>query len=302
MRKDDHNPYAERPRNPGRAVLTALILALVAVLVYWKWSDIAALFTPGDIVEQVETVDTEETAEAGWGEPQGIEVPEDDDIAAILAELYESDPDLNPDPEPAAPEVVQEAAPEPWPAAVPAVETGPRRMRVEAFRENDKVGIRNMDSGEVLIEPQYEREAYRGTDPVWFVVVMKGGKYGIVSLDNEVLLPFEYDYIKDIPYTESYMTLLKTSPMKHGMVRTKDMKVVIPMEYDGMSVNWPFIAVGRGGVWGTVDVDNKEVVPIDHPGSPGFTSQGGKYTEVWFRNAEGNIVSYDINGKIVGIE
>lgn len=300
MRDHNHNPYEEQ-KHPGRVLLIALLLALVAVFAYLKRDDIVALFQQDEyeVVDRVEAVEEYIDETELWEEEEeGVEegfVVADEDPDAVPGEVWETTQEAVP---------VVEAEPQPDTEPKPAQDPGPARMKVESFRGADgKVGFRNVSDGSVIIEPQYDRAVYRGTDPVWFVVVQKNRKYGIVSLANEVLLPFEYDQIQDIHRTEEYIQVFNTSPMKYGMVRTRDMQVVIPLEYDNMSIRWPFIAVSRGGMWGTVDVANREVVPLEHPaGGPGFTSSGGETTEVWFRNADGNIVSYDIRGNVVGVE
>jgi len=67
-----------------------------------------------------------------------------------------------------------------------------------------------------------------------------GGKWGFINKENQVIIPFEYDYVRPKPNKSEDTTMLELIKVglnnKYGMIDTKG-KIVIPLKYDDIDNN-----------------------------------------------------------------
>ena len=71
------------------------------------------------------------------------------------------------------------------------VAEAPENDSLTVFCKKGKRGFLNVNTGEIVIEPQYRR-AWIFSEGV--AAVMKNGKIGFINRQNETVIPFQYDY------------------------------------------------------------------------------------------------------------
>lgn len=80
------------------------------------------------------------------------------------------------------------------------------------IHENGKVGVKSINGG-TAIPPQYDDVCFTYDGDEFFYqehyVVKKDGKWGVVSDQQEILIPFEYDMIIRKPEKKYYFILMK---------------------------------------------------------------------------------------------
>ncbi len=65
--------------------------------------------------------------------------------------------------------------------------------RVDWFKLDGKYGFKNLLTGKVLVQPEYEEIDYYFSD---FMVVQKSGKTGAINKKGEIVVPFEFQKIR----------------------------------------------------------------------------------------------------------
>lgn len=91
-------------------------------------------------------------------------------------------------------------------------------------------------------------------------------KYGLININNENLLPFEYQEISKASETKNYCRIIKDN--KFGLINGDNSELLIPIEYDSlyfideMYIGNELIVAEKTGKTGIIDMDNKEVVPF----------------------------------------
>lgn len=90
-----------------------------------------------------------------------------------------------------------------------------------------------IDRSENLVIPCVYDNA-RSFFPKGFTFVLKSGKWGLIDIDEKVILPFEYDsYNYDsVELEHGLMRLQKNG--KWGVVQFKSGKIIIPFQYDSI--------------------------------------------------------------------
>lgn len=127
------------------------------------------------------------------------------------------------------------------------------------------------DTNNLIFIPEYNERGY-------LYVKNKNGKVGLLNIRNQKLdIPFEYDAILQKFECSQTTYLLATKGGKYGVVNEKN-QIVIPFQYDYMNldlmleqisddpnhkVDYRFVAV-RNGKFGVVNMENKATVPFEY--------------------------------------
>ncbi len=187
-------------------------------------------------------------------------------------------------------------------AAKPEVKADEKKTeyRLKEFvGDNGKRGLKDITTGNVIIEAQYDDIGSLGDNKNTQYIPVKKGKWsGIIDQNNRIILPFEYDYIGDIQQGK-YREVQKKS--KYGLVSVSTGKLLLPAEYDDIQVVGPsFFMVRQNGLYGCVNDRNEVVVPITYKGY-GYVRRGRNQadTRVEFREENGNTVSFNSKGQRV---
>ena len=119
------------------------------------------------------------------------------------------------------------------------------------YHNGDKVGLLDL-LGNKLTDAIYDEFSFTFDLDVflfnYYIVAKKNGKWGIVNRHNDVICPFEYDFIIQVPETTCEFLLIKNG--KEGIFYNG---VIIPCEMDSIHIpnyiTWPFF-LQKNGKWG----------------------------------------------------
>lgn len=135
-----------------------------------------------------------------------------------------------------------------------------------------------------------------------YVVVKKGGKYGVFNRDTKtMILPIDYTSIKGTGSiknkkgkTESRYFII-SKPTGTGLYDIASEKIIIPLEYSSvsLSVEGCFV-VSKNSLYGVVNSKNEIVAPIKYRSVPLWS--GGTDNKITFKVADGVYESYDKEG------
>ena len=93
-------------------------------------------------------------------------------------------------------------------------------------------------------------------------IVKKGNKFGIVDLQNKILLPISYDEISDwVEYGPENRHIVKRNG-KFGMVENNTFKEKIPVIYDFVFIARNKVFVGKDNKYGIIDLNNNVLCPF----------------------------------------
>ena len=145
---------------------------------------------------------------------------------------------------------------------------------------------------------------YQSILPVFYdhskFIVKKNNKFGIVDLQNKILLPIIYEEISDwVEYGPENRHIVKRNG-KYGMVEYKTFKEKIPVIYDFVFIARGLVFVGENKKYGVIDLNNNVLCPLvfdeikpsfgygfGMSESKIFAKTGGKYFEI---NENGEIL------------
>ncbi len=176
-------------------------------------------------------------------------------------------------------------------------------------KRNHLYGLAYMPGGKITVPVEYGSlnmiDFYK--ERTSLAIAQKGDAYGIITLQNEVKVPFEYYSIK---YTgvDNHLSATKRSASspysyKTGLIRTTDCKLIIPVEYDDLDVVGPasFIRVKKDGLYGCINDKNQVTVPFQKVNGVGMSQSrtDDKNNRVWFTLPSGEMVCYNSKGERV---
>lgn len=175
--------------------------------------------------------------------------------------------------------------------------------KIEVYRKDRKIGFQRISDGQIIIEPQYSLflDFDRNTPQSYLAVCDMNHKYGVIDLENNIIIPFIYDRI-DFNYVKTHWRLQKRvdNIPYYGLLRIADAEIIIPVEYEELTVVKPvsFIVAKKDGKYGCINDKNQVTIPFVYENSPGISRSGSNSNEnsVWFTDAEGNMLTYDKNG------
>ena len=180
-----------------------------------------------------------------------------------------------------------------------------KSMCVEHFfaEGGSKVWFRNYDTGEVVIEPEYDGNLHFYTnEPQTYLAVKKAGKYGVIDLNNNIVVPFEYDRIDYNGYNGYWRMVVNDADKipSYGALRRSDASMIIPVGYEDLRpIEKNFVAVKKDGLWGAVDENNRIVIPIKYHGGLGTSSSSSEGHRIYLRDDDGNTIEFDTKGRVM---
>lgn len=128
------------------------------------------------------------------------------------------------------------------------------------IRKTDKVGVFDKKGNQVI------SFAYQDITPVHYdrnnkFIVKRNGLFGLIDKEENVIIPIEFNEISNwVEYGPKEHFVTKNG--KKGLI-SREGEIVIPTEYDEIWVdNSKLIKVKNGGLYGTIDWDNKIIHPI----------------------------------------
>lgn len=108
---------------------------------------------------------------------------------------------------------------------------------------------------------KYQMLTYLKKDKLVAAVDANGTK-GLVTTDNEVVIPFEYGSMFIPSGSDGYITVANKDDMKYGAINLKN-EVVIPFEYEELDYFVDGASVAKkNGKYGIIDKDNKVILPF----------------------------------------
>ena len=194
---------------------------------------------------------------------------------------------------------------------------------VFAVLKNDKVGYMN-SKGQLVVPAIYDnlRDPDDKYDETWAnpakdgrIVVGKNGKFGIIDLNNKVILPFNNRYAYIDAYNEG-MAAVRSRNNKWGFIDKNGVEVVAP-QYDDIDGNFGgiygfsqgLVGVAKGEKWGFITKTGKVAVPFVYDEIRPFREQlagvrkgnkwgfinGANKTVIPFKYADANVERYSVN-------
>lgn len=114
--------------------------------------------------------------------------------------------------------------------------------------------------GNMLIPVEYsEIKAGRGNCSEKIFTVCKDGKYGLISIDNEILIPLGYHFMG---YFSESVSGVGTDKYKYAIINTKG-ELVTPFEFGFIYTFYNGIAAtNKKYKYGVIDTEGKEVIPF----------------------------------------
>ncbi|TAE17736.1 MAG: WG repeat-containing protein [Bacteroidetes bacterium] len=162
------------------------------------------------------------------------------------------------------------------------------------FKQNGLTGLFGRD-WKVIVPPLYESiDVYADNT----AVVKKAGKYGLITTENKVILPFEYDEIVYCFNETAYLRLTKNG--KEGIGSMKG-ELTIPLVYDEvghftLATGAP-MGVKQKGKWGFINEKRKMVVPAVYEDAKLFEKIGGKSLAIVRKNGKWGVI--DTKNKVI---
>jgi hypothetical protein len=189
------------------------------------------------------------------------------------------------------------------PQKTPEIKTNKRALK--SFTGNNrKYGFKDADTGEIIIEAQYDYYLrVPEKEKVSYLAVKKGNKYGIIDLNNQIITPFIYDNVDWIRYPNYWKVSQYDQNRKYrtGLINASTAKICVPLEYDDLNIIGPasFILAKKNGLYGCIDNNNKITVPIKYNSYSTSTSSYELNNSVTFYDQENNKFCFDRNGQVL---
>lgn len=122
---------------------------------------------------------------------------------------------------------------------------------------NDKYGYVNRSVTKV-IEPTYDfvSSLRYGSENEQFLAVTQNGKVGVIDLDENLIIPFEYDLLDEL------FDYLYVCNEEHCGVIDIDNTIILPLEYDSIDDSQDYYLVEKDGKMGVLHQNTEEVIPL----------------------------------------
>jgi len=113
--------------------------------------------------------------------------------------------------------------------------------------KNGKWGIIDLDCNE-LVPIKYDEILYYSDDEI---IVILDGKYGVIRIDNSICVPIIYDYLNGCN-NDPLMFSVRLNE-KEGIVAENN-KIVLPLEFEDVRYEDNLGFVKKNGKWGVIDL------------------------------------------------
>ncbi|MFY7815124.1 MAG: WG repeat-containing protein [Chryseobacterium taeanense] len=153
---------------------------------------------------------------------------------------------------------------------------------------NNKVFINEYDS---IVTVYYNHDK---------LIVSRNKKFGIIDINNKVLLPLEYDEISNwVEYGPENRHFIKKKG-KYGLIEDETFKTIIPPIYDNMEQRQNIIFVRKDKRSGILDINNKELCPFifDEIKPHKYFGYGDRENAVFFSKKGRNFFLITLQGHI----
>ncbi len=154
--------------------------------------------------------------------------------------------------------------------------------------KNDRYGMINIEQEEII---PFEYKYIDYINDNFIIAINDDEKYGVINIDNEVVLSFEYDEIYNIHEYYGYLRVSKNN--KFGLVNSANAEIVVPLEYESIEYTRNETAVAiKEGRFGVIDVRNKIVVPFIYDSIMNHYDGFAVYKDelAGFINEEGSVI------------
>lgn len=135
-----------------------------------------------------------------------------------------------------------------------------RAVVYKAFGDDAKAAL--IDKKGQFIIPFYYDYISIQSDPEPILFVMRDGKWGLCSLQGDVLVDCDYDGI--VTYHEGLIQIKKDG--RQGLI-DPDGTIVIPCDYEYVIDDWAkenLFPAKKNGKWGCVGSDNNVIIPFNY--------------------------------------
>lgn len=324
--KGENNYNKGGSNNPSRLViyLLLLLIVIIACIVFkepitqqlYTWKErMPALFDKKADIEEEDIIITDTVATNISGTDVIDNITEEDTVSLRVADIAAEDNTQITDPPYTSdtrhtPPVQEIRTSTSLPKTPPTdksdkpqtIEVKSKERYVISFTgNNSKRGFKDAKTGEIIIEPQYDNHLHiNDRTKVSYLAVMRGNKYGIIDLNNKIVVPFIYNYINWAQYPDYWMVSKygQNSERSVGLINAANAKLVVPVEFDELKVVGPisFIIAKKNGRYGCIDNNNRITVPIIYNSYSTRTSSNQSNNMVIFYDKEDNKFCFDKNG------
>lgn len=166
---------------------------------------------------------------------------------------------------------------------------------------NGKYGFIDITTGDVIIESQYDYYVRPGErKKTSYIAVKKNNKYGVIDLNNQIVIPFIYDNIEWV-YNMEYWLVSRydeNRKYKKGLINSSNAKLCIPVEYEDLAIMGPayFIMAKKNSLYGCIDNNNKVTIPIIYSSYSTIRSGTESRNIICFYDKDGNKFCYNKDG------
>lgn len=132
---------------------------------------------------------------------------------------------------------------------------------------NHKMGLVDISTGKILIEPNYKYIFTMGKGDSVLFCLQSDDKQTIVNKTGKIVIPPTPHILTDLAYGKSNLIRQRTmdnNRSKVGIINNRN-EIIIPTMYDGITrINDQLYCVMNDGKYGIINNKNKIVVPIEY--------------------------------------
>lgn len=147
---------------------------------------------------------------------------------------------------------------------------------VLALDENNTLTVINSGGKESIVRNVTQIGDFENN----YAVFKSNEKYGFFNVQGTIVVPAEYDYVKDFSTMTTYTNADNLLPVrkndKWGFVNNRN-EQVIPFIYEDVApFSFGITMAKKDGNWGLIDTKNRTIVPFNNGGSYGLSTNFGK--------------------------
>lgn len=145
---------------------------------------------------------------------------------------------------------------------------------------------------------------YNSLQPIFYnhskLIVSKNKKFGVVDVNNKVLLPLQYDEISNwVEYGPKNRHIVKRRNL-YGMLECETFKEKIPVVYDFVFITYNMAFVKKNNKYGIIDLENKTICPFIYDDlKPAFGYSFADYEEKIYAKKANEYYEINLQGKIL---
>lgn len=147
---------------------------------------------------------------------------------------------------------------------------------IHIFQQNEKFGLRNIKTNEIVIAPKYDR-FFMGARVRNILLFEIDGKYGAMDWKGNILIQPLYEGCDNgtLRDTSNFFAFGRTYNRGWILFDKKTAKRISSKEYDVIyPLHMGFCGVIKNDKWGFVDMNGKEILPCEYEETSDFFSNG----------------------------